>query len=97
GNDEPSRSLSAKLAALESEDRAIRMRGTVAHIMVERPVEPAAFVLFRGDYDKRRDPVKALTPAFLPPLPAGAPDNRLGLAKWIVQPENPLTARVTVN
>ena len=33
----------------------------------------------------------------LPPLPAGAPNNRLGFAKWLVDPENPLLARVTVN
>ncbi len=36
-------------------------------------------------------------PAVLPPLPAGAPNNRLGFAKWLVDPENPLLARVTVN
>jgi hypothetical protein len=54
-------------------------------------------VLFRGDYDKRRDPVKADTPKSMPALPADLPRNRLGLAKWLVSPEHPLTARVTVN
>ena len=37
------------------------------------------------------------TPAFLPPLAADLPRNRLGLARWLLAPENPLTARVTVN
>ena len=37
------------------------------------------------------------TPAFLPPLDADAPRNRLGLAQWLVAPDHPLTARVTVN
>src|SRR5207249_643541 len=37
------------------------------------------------------------TPACLPPLPGKAPANRLGLARWLVAPENPLTARVAVN
>jgi hypothetical protein len=41
--------------------------------------------------------VEANTPHFLPPLPADEPHNRLALARWTVSPENPLTARVTVN
>ena len=65
--------------------------------MQEKPQEAMAYVLFRGDYDKRRDPVKPGTPAALPPMPPDLPRNRLGLARWILQPENPLTARVTVN
>jgi hypothetical protein len=65
--------------------------------MNERPTEPGAFVLFRGEYDKRRDPVKAETPKALPPLPADLPHNRLGLARWLLSKDHPLTARVTVN
>ncbi len=56
-----------------------------------------AYVLFRGDYDKRRDQVKAGTPACLPPMPPDLPRNRLGFAQWLLRPEHPLTARVTVN
>ena len=51
----------------------------------------------RGEYDKKGEQVSAGVPAVLPPLPAGAPTNRLGLAQWLVAPENPLTARVWVN
>jgi hypothetical protein len=48
-------------------------------------------------YSARTERVEANTPHYLPPLPAGMPHNRLALAKWTVSPENPLTARVTVN
>ena len=55
------------------------------------------FILTRGDYSQPGEKVSAGTPAKLPALPAGAPANRLGLAQWMVMPENPLTARVAVN
>lgn len=51
----------------------------------------------RGDWKRPGDAVMANTPAALPPFPANAPRNRLGLARWIVAKENPLTARVIVN
>jgi hypothetical protein len=89
--------LTRKLQALQAEEAAIKARGTVAHVMEEKKTEPMAYVLFRGEYDKRRDPVKPNTPSFLPPFPAGAPRNRLGFAQWLLLPEHPLTARVTVN
>ncbi len=54
-------------------------------------------ILDRGEYLKPTDLVSFTTPAFLPPLPAGAPNNRLGLAQWLTAPEQPLTARVQVN
>jgi hypothetical protein len=66
--------------------------------MQERPgAMPEARVLFRGQYDQPRDKVLPATPAALHPLPADAPKSRLGLAQWLVHPDNPLTARVTVN
>ena len=68
-------------------------------IMVMRELaEPKqAFVLNRGDYDKRGEPVGPATPAVLPPFPADQPRNRLGLARWLIDPDHPLLARVTVN
>jgi hypothetical protein len=90
-------SLARRVGELRREESAIRARGTVAYVMQERKSEPMAYVLFRGDYDKRRDPVKAATPRSLPPMPPDLPHNRLGFARWLLRPENPLTARVTVN
>jgi len=84
-------------AALVTEEAAIKARGTVAHVMQEKPSVPMAYVLYRGDYDKRRDAVQPSVPAALPPFPADLPKNRLGLAQWLLRPEHPLTARVTVN
>jgi hypothetical protein len=56
-----------------------------------------AYILFRGDYDKRKDKVEADTPKILPPMAKDLPRNRLGLAKWLVSKEHPLTSRVTAN
>ncbi|MDX2036209.1 MAG: DUF1549 domain-containing protein [Isosphaeraceae bacterium] len=92
--DSASRDLSAQLAKLETEKAAIQGRGTIAHVMQEKPEEAMAFILHRGEYDKRRDPVKPSTPAVLPPMPKDFPRNRLGFARWLLLPEHPLTARV---
>jgi hypothetical protein len=87
----------AARARLASEEKEIRKRGTVAYVMQERTNAPEAFVLFRGQYDQRRERVTPNTPAFLPAMPADAPRNRLGFAEWLLRPDNPLPARVTVN
>ena len=54
-------------------------------------------MLRRGEYDKRGDVVTAGIPALFPPLPKDAPTNRLGFARWLLDPAHPLTARVNVN
>jgi hypothetical protein len=66
-------------------------------ISKERKETRETFVLVRGEYDKRADQVQPAVPEILPPLPEGAPNNRLGLAQWLVDPAHPLTARVMVN
>lgn len=71
--------------------------GDITMVAWERPSLAYANVLTRGVYTARTERVEANTPHFLPPLPAGMPHNRLALAKWVVSPDNPLTARVTVN
>ena len=55
------------------------------------------YILERGYYANRGEPVESKTPKFLPPPAEGTPANRLGLAQWTTASENPLTARVTVN
>jgi hypothetical protein len=66
-------------------------------ILRERAQPRDTFILVRGAYDKYGDKVAHGVPAVLPALAAEAPANRLALARWIVSPDNPLTARVTVN
>jgi hypothetical protein len=55
------------------------------------------FILLRGAFDQLGEKVSANTPAVLPPMRGDLPRNRLGLAHWLVDPANPLPARVTVN
>ncbi len=66
-------------------------------VMAEMEQPRNSRVLYRGEYDKPRDEVQPGTPSALPPLPDGFPRDRLGLARWLVMPDHPLTARVTVN
>ena len=66
-------------------------------VMKELPVPRATHVLRRGAYDAPGDLVEAGTPASVLPFPSDWPKNRLGLARWLIDDRNPLTARVTVN
>ncbi|HXT61162.1 MAG TPA: DUF1553 domain-containing protein, partial [Pirellulales bacterium] len=66
-------------------------------VMQEMSTPRETHLLLRGEYDKPGERVAPCVPASLPPLPAGAPNNRLGFARWLVDPANPLTARVAVN
>ncbi|MCR9098380.1 MAG: PSD1 and planctomycete cytochrome C domain-containing protein [bacterium] len=66
-------------------------------VMEEQEEPRKTYILNRGKYDQYGDEVQPAVPEQLPPIPEGAPNNRLGLAQWLFAPENPLTARVTVN
>lgn len=70
---------------------------TEAQTMAERAEPRKTHVLMRGDFRQPGIVVEPGVLAVLNPLPAGAPLNRLSLAKWLVSVDNPLTARVTVN
>jgi hypothetical protein len=97
---EPEYAKAAKtfLDAMASRDK---LKAKVARVMVmqDMPKPRDAFILTKGAYDKPTDKVVADVPKALPPLSRGNGDRatRLDLAKWLVSPEHPLTARVTVN
>jgi hypothetical protein len=96
--DEPSQQLRRQLEALKAEQNSLRERGSKTLVMEEIPNrEPHAHILIRGEYSDKGERVTANTPAALPPMPEGAPKNRLGLAMWLNDPSNPLPARVTMN
>jgi hypothetical protein len=92
-------SATRRAALAEARRRRDDLAEQPAEIMVMRdlPEPKMAHVLERGDYDKRRAAVEPGTPAALPPFPADQPRNRLGLARWLIDPAHPLLARVTVN
>jgi hypothetical protein len=95
--DEQSKAIHSQLQQMDAELDKLSQGGDVSLVAAERPSLAYADVLTRGIYTARKERVEANTPHFLPPLPAGIPHNRLALAEWTVSPENPLTARVTVN
>ncbi len=91
------RLLNADLAALKMKQATLDSQIPTSMVMQDQPQPRDTFVLLRGAYDKKGDKVAAAVPSFLPPLAEGLPNNRLGLARWLVDERHPLTARVTVN
>ncbi|MEM9701650.1 MAG: DUF1553 domain-containing protein, partial [Planctomycetota bacterium] len=96
--------IETRFASHQSEITALKatlskLDGSIPNTLVMRDEETPrpAFVLERGEYDNPTDRVFPGTPAVLPALPEEAPQNRLTLARWLVDPQHPLTARVTVN
>ena len=86
-----------RLATWQEEERAIDAAIPTTLIAKERAQSRETRLLIRGEYDKPGEVIPPGVPAILPPLPEGAPTNRLGLARWLVSPDHPLTARVIVN
>lgn len=87
------KSLEQLLVKLRQEN--LEVPTTLVYRELRNPRE--AFVLLRGEYDKKGKQVERLTPASLPPMDEKLPRNRLGLARWLVSAENPLFSRVAVN
>jgi len=84
------------LAAEEKRDQFMRTLPTTM-VMQENPTIKETFIRKRGVYNDLGEKVTRNVPAILPPFPKDLPRNRLGLARWLVSPDNPLTTRVTVN
>lgn len=92
------RVLAEELDKLKDEERQIKREIPESLVMEEREKNPRkAYVFKRGLYKNKGDEVESGTPAVLPPMAKDLPRNRLGLAKWLVSGEHPLTARVLVN
>ena len=77
--------------------KAVEPKLTSTLVMEELPTPREAYIHLGGEFTRRGDPVRPGVPAVLPPLSSNSRPTRLDLARWLVHPENPLTARVTVN
>ena len=90
--------LAAEIAHLQEQLESEATPGFPATmVMRDLPQSRDTFVLERGEYNKPTEKVSADVPAIFPAMPADAPKNRLGFARWLVSPKHPLTARVAVN
>lgn len=92
--------LREALASIRSIGEEIeRFSRSFPTVMVMEEGDPPrdTHILIRGQYDHPAEKVSPGIPACLPPLATGLPNNRLGFARWLVDPANPLTARVAVN
>ena len=87
----------AKRDAVKGEHDKLLAATPTVMVMAEMEKPRETFVLKRGQYDMPAEKVTPGVPSVLPPLPANEKVSRLTLAKWMVDPANPLTARVTVN
>ncbi len=95
----PPQAAKEAVAKLRKEREDYQKSIPTVMVMEDVKTPRPTFLLKRGRYDSP-DPKQTVdpgVPASLSPLPAGAPRNRLGLARWLVAADNPLTARVTVN
>jgi mono/diheme cytochrome c family protein len=87
----------SQLADLHQARAALDKQVPTTMVMQEMPKPRDTYLLVRGQYDRHGAKVTTGVPAALPPLPQGAPANRFGLAEWLVDPSQPLTARVIIN
>ncbi len=88
-----------RIALANLEDRLATLTKKFSTMVMNVAAKPRdTFILNRGDYAQPTgEKVTPGTPAILPPMPEGAPADRLGLAQWLTLPNHPLTSRVAVN
>ena len=86
-----------KIVSLEDDRELLLESFPTVMVMKEMSPRRQTYRLERGSYDNPAEAVNPGVPAVLPPLDQKAEPNRLALARWLVHPEHPLTARVTVN
>ncbi|QJW98398.1 PSD1 and planctomycete cytochrome C domain-containing protein [Frigoriglobus tundricola] len=91
------RIIAEELARLKDEEKELKRQMPQTLVMEELEEARQAYIFIRGLYKNRGENVPPATPAVLPLMPAELPHNRLGLAKWLVSGQHPLTARVLVN
>lgn len=89
--------LRIETATLENQYEYIYDQSTISLVMKEKDEDAFAHMLERGEYDRVGEKVFPELPEALGSLPSDAPKNRMSLAQWLIDPKNPLTARVTVN
>jgi hypothetical protein len=96
-HDETLETLRAKLHELRRQENTLVQDIPEIMVMRDMATPRSAHILKRGAYDSPGEPVEPDMPAALLPYDASLPRNRLGLAHWMTDPRNPLTARVAVN
>jgi hypothetical protein len=96
-DNEQLKNLRQDLETSEQKKNEIEQAIPTTLVMQERETPRGSYVLYRGQYTQRRQQVEPGTPSALPAMEEDSSANRLGLARWLVNPGHPLTSRVTVN
>ena len=92
--------LDRSIAKAKKDEKRLVDSAPTSMVMEDQREKPrVTYILSRGQYDQplKDQPVEPGVPKALPTFPKNAPNNRLGLARWLTVPDHPLTSRVAVN
>ncbi len=97
--DKPYQDFAKQVNALKADLASAEKPLTTVMVMKDVAKPRMTYILNRGQYDQplKDQPVEPGVPAAFPKLPEDAPKNRLAIARWLFDPQHPLTARVAVN